>query len=390
MGFSSRLLPLPDFSQIYVAQVGLGGIAVKGFDSLRTHPSVSVNIRYADPQNPEAATEIFHMDEVEILSLLTGNKGGIAIFHGMNRDEDNAFVFEKGTPEGKQGFVFFVHPTDTPLLGLNSVEGMKGFLKHLNEGFEDPAAGSYPLQIQALAQLVKDVEGGSLHFTSPVRQELFKSIVIANARLATKTNDPVYRISLEAMLPNLRSSLLVKIFGFSTDERAKIIEREIDRIVGRINSATKPLPVSEHKSPKEPPEIAIQILDDLRTPKAKKLREAVVGYFGSNSTQMYDYLNRLAFLCEKATTTDEFDDAIRLLQEVRMLPQNWGVFAQETGGYALIAYEGWANGSDYKRFKAMDFSYYVTEIDRGMYGRGSIKTLIARTEAHRKTLLIGG
>jgi len=53
VGFSSRLLPLPDFSQIYVAQVGLGGIAVKGFDSLRTHPSVSVNIRYADPQNPE-------------------------------------------------------------------------------------------------------------------------------------------------------------------------------------------------------------------------------------------------------------------------------------------------------------------------------------------------
>lgn len=306
---AGRILTLDEFSSLQVAQVDLNNVKLTSFPSLRTRPSVSLGISFIDPATHADVTVT--MDEESLLRVFTGEQGGIAIFEGMNLPEETALVLEHQRDQNKDGFALFFHPTENTTEGLTSVTGLQQFLSSVNETFKSKAPT--PLQERVLAALAIDTARGLVQFDSPIRQELFTSIVIALARLAEKTGDRKYSDSLTHHLHSLRSGPSAILKGvFETEQsRKKKVNTTLDNIIFGSRA-----PVVRVETPRKKVELRRDgIFKHLQTDKARLLRAEVENYIYNDNPVSRTYLNGLVDMIYDAKTIDNLHDVNVLLGE---------------------------------------------------------------------------
>lgn len=185
----NRIIDLSDYHELKVAQVSLGGVDITTYRSVRTLPSIVVGMHTQNPTSGQE--EVVNVDE----------EGGIAVFSGASLPEEDALVVEKNTQDKKSALVFFMHPDTDPITGFDSVAGLYSFLKNLNQEFVDTP--KYPLQAQSLHAFELGLRDGMYDFSGiEVREELFRTQVIANTRLAARLREPKYQEFLNSHLPD--------------------------------------------------------------------------------------------------------------------------------------------------------------------------------------------
>lgn len=315
MGRTGRILNLDHLHDISIGQLDMAGVSIGTFPSIRGSSSVAIHINYTNVPDQEKKVHI--LDEEEMLAVLTGRAGGITIFDGAGLPEDNALLFEKEVAGQNLGWLFFFRPEDGNNWGADSVSGLWSFFKSLNQEFIENVPD--PTQKEALSVLARDIRMGGLKFKSDVREELFRSQVIAHARMFERTEGREYLDFLKRNLVSFRLDLwelLVLSAGFELrkyldfvelPDKSSTVEASVSRLI--LTDRLK------HESLEEEEGLGIYKL--LQTEKARRIRKAAEDDYGDNKPSMRTYLNELAFYVMEARTKEEFEDIETLLDEYR-------------------------------------------------------------------------
>lgn len=309
---SKRIVDLRDYDEIMAAQIQMvsaSAITIGTFPSFHEAPYVRVKLEYTDPTTQEKIPYI--ADEDEILRVFTGEQGGLAIldrtFVGKEDvTEDIALVLERKVANRKEGFVFFFHPEEGEEWGAHSFVGLEKFLERLNDNFSLHA--DQPLQKQALETLDREIKSGRLTFKSKTHEQIFRTQVIANARLAAKTKDPKYAHFLDTHLPSLRFGLLAQVAGIlSGNIRSLRAAKSVE--VLNLTAPEKPT------APAQPAEKE-WFAENLITKRAISLRRKAEGYLHSDNETSRAYFKELLKIINKTEVEgDLLDDVGRLLGE---------------------------------------------------------------------------
>lgn len=314
----NRIIDLSDYEQLKVLQVSLGGVEIHTFRSIRILPSVNVTISTHNPVSRKE--ELVNVDEMELLKTFTGEAGGIVVFSGANLPEENGLVLKRDLDGSKTGLVLFMYPDTDPVNALDSVTGLHVFVKQLNQAFIDTP--HYPLQAKSLLAFNQSLQTDEYDFGGiDVREELFKTLVIANARLAARLREPQYEEFLKLHLPNLGTPewarllrrLLMKI-GIKDKSLQLVANRSINRLVlGEQITENKPLLVST-PGRKETDE---DFLFNLKTRRARDIWHEVGNDYKDNwHNRLHSFTYQIVHFIEEAKKIDEIEDALVSLKRL--------------------------------------------------------------------------
>ncbi len=338
-GWKGRLQDLSHLDEIQVSQVQLDAINVQTHRSIRTQPSVSVKIPYVNPQTTKQ--ELFITDEEALLKVFTGENGGLAIFEGASRPEEIALVMEQQATDKRFGLIFFLHPEESDL-GIDSVTGLYTFLQDINGQFNSQS--NFTLQLKALDELEKQISTGRMKFTSEVREELFRTQIIAYSRLGERTKDPKYQKYLNVLLPGINeqgaiSKLLGRLgINITTLPEDSIFEQSVNKMIlgGVERREDSNDPVAQEEK---------EIWETLHSPDLADLRESLGEFFGANNNGSNDamdlYTRKLAKKLVHAKEPEVFDDLRRLLLEIKSTKyseasRSWKIQTHLTGDGAIV------------------------------------------------------
>ncbi|EKD85012.1 MAG: hypothetical protein ACD_38C00106G0001 [uncultured bacterium] len=321
----SRVLDLSNYEQLQVEQVSFAAVHMATFRSIRSLPSVNIRIPTINTLNSNKG--IVNVDELEVLRFFAGETdGGIAVFSGANLPEDNALVLGRNTNGGKCGIALFMYPDINPVTALDifdSVTGLYSFVKELNK---ELSASRIPLQIQSLAAYDRGLKNGIFNFEGvDVREEIFRTQIIANARLhaaSLKSHQSQYMEFLHTHLPDLGTQNLARRFRTFLMKDYKnlqaLADESIDRLILGGQVQDKPLiqPISEADRKEKNKNFFL----NLKTSAARDIWQKVGTaydnndpYYGSNR---WNFLIELINFVANITTSDEIDDAIVSLEKL--------------------------------------------------------------------------
>lgn len=337
---SSRVLRLPDYDSINVVRVDLGSIELGTSRSiLRPERTITAHLYYIDPSLGPTENHLV-LEEDHLLHVMTGEQGGVMVFHGEGLPEEDALVI-KGQDLERQishAFVAFFHPSEAQE-GLDSTTGTYEFFHRVNQEFLSKSP--QPLQDRVVRTLERAIQYGELADTKE-RLELLRAQFIAHARLAIK--HPTSQKFLTDHLPELTSSF--------TERMGRILGQPSQKpphpAVGAINTIfVDRKPVVESKKTKlyisgtgpyrggsgidTSQEDAVKRLlhsDNplgLHTPEMRKLyksyHDELGSQFGNNNegyvlVSMNKYLLRIVGSVPTADTLEKLFDIDRLLEEI--------------------------------------------------------------------------
>lgn len=311
MGWDGRVQILNHYDEISIVQVPLMSAVIGSSRSIRSRPSVSIKIPFRELENHNYSN--LTVKEDDILKVFTGKQGGLLVFEGGDLPDENALVLERRVNELRYGLVFFFHPEQSKI-GIDSGNGLYIFLQRLNEQFtlQDPG----PIQKKALGQLEKDIEKGYIKF-SDIRLELFRTQIIAYARMADNTGEGHYfeflRAHLRGMEPNLIIRLMESLRGEERKrERRLALDRSIDLLLeGSIRSSEK----REFKKPQGEVSKDVPIIDRLKTERIKTLR-GTLRELPTGGPVMNLYMQKIVEAINDADEKEEFADLFVLLDEL--------------------------------------------------------------------------
>lgn len=191
---TARLLDTGDrYGKIDIIHLGVGAVDTVTTDSIRqTHKLVHAHL-YAR-RLPTGEQTVVFLEQDQLLDLITGTRGGIAVFYGDTFPEENTLVIET---KPKEATFAFIHPEESTGQGLNSVHGVFEFFNKLNNEFLRNCR--YPLVRQAVDKLQALVKAGVIEDSS-VRLAILKSMIIGNAFRAAAIGDGTCRRFLEIYL----------------------------------------------------------------------------------------------------------------------------------------------------------------------------------------------
>ncbi|MDP3974197.1 MAG: hypothetical protein Q8P92_05200 [Candidatus Daviesbacteria bacterium] len=310
----NRIIDLSDYHELKVAQVTFGGADINTYRSIRTLPSVIVRMHTQNPMTNQE--EIVNVDEEELLRIFTGEAGGIAVFSGASLTEENALVVDKDTQDKKSGLVFFMHPDTDPTTGFDSVAGLYSFLRNLNKEFIDTPR--YPLQAQSLHAFDFGLKDGLYDFGGiEVREELFRTQVIANTRLAARLHQPRYQEFLNSHLPDVNTPAwasfvrrILMIIGIKDTDFKQLANRSIDRLILGEDVPDETLLLPEPKQQKDN-----NFFLKLRTTKARDIWQQIGDKY-TNYWYSRSFIANLVDLIAEAESLYEIEDGIISLQRL--------------------------------------------------------------------------
>lgn len=314
----SRVLDLSNYEQLRIEQVSFAEVHIATFRSIRSRPSVNIRIPTINPLNNK--TETVNIDELEILRFFAGEtEGGIAVFSGTNLAEDNALVLERNTNSGKCGIALFMYPDIDPVTAsdtFDSVTGLYTFAKKLNE---ELISISFPLQTRALAIYNRALKEETFNFQGiDVREEIFRTQIIANARLAENLKEPRYMEFLQTHLPDLDTQIWARRFRTLLIKDNKnlqaLADKSIDQMIlgEQLAKLVLPqLPIPRKKDTEE------DFLAELKTPEARNIWHTVGNDYkddwrGRRSTFVRSIVNFI----EDAKNPDEIEDSLASLRRM--------------------------------------------------------------------------
>lgn len=375
VGKSGRIIDLRSYDELMVAQIDLKDVTVTTFRSIRTHPSVAISVPYINPSDTQRDT--IRVGEEDILEIFTGERGGIAVLHGMGLPEDNAMILEKDLNGKKHGLVFFFYPTDDPKIGLHSVEGFLEFINRLGTEFERNA--SIPLQYKVVQAFTKEISRGSFSFMPEAQRDIFKMVLIAHARMATKKpQERRYSDVLSSHLPSLKPRLIADITRLFTQAQRK--PRAVQAI-DRILSSGIEQPHVLHGENKDTDKRG-GIIGKLQTERAIALRSDIASYLGGRNQPMVVYLNKLADMAEAAQTPQQFHDAGLLLKEAENFNTILGILDGN-----IIQYVPGAKEGEKILHLTQHYEAQTNEADR--FGRKAITLIIAQMLDRKDEIFFG-
>lgn len=314
----NRIISLSDYEQLRVLQVSIGGVEIHTFRSIRTLPSVNVTIRTHNPVSKQA--EVVNVDEIELLKLFTREAGGIAVFSGADLPEENALVLERDIKGSKSGLALFMYPDTDPISAFDSVTGLYSFVKALNQEFIDTPR--YPLQTEALAAFNRGLRTGEYDFGGiEVREELFRSLVIAHTRLAARLREPQHQEFLKLHLPNLGTPEWARFFrrllmriGIKDKDLQLLANRSIDRLILGEQIPEDQAPFLPAPSRKETDE---DFLLKLKTPEARDIWHTVGhDYKDDYHGRRWTFVVDIVHFIQDAETLDPIEDSLVSLQRL--------------------------------------------------------------------------
>lgn len=309
---STRVLHLEEIDEVNIVQVDLGSLEIGTLPSVRQkQPAVAVRLSYKDPNTGEEKKHI--LEERQLLDLMVGHQGGLAVFHGGDRPEENALVIEDLGGSKKSAMIAFLHPQDA-IWGLDSVNGVAEFFHRLSNEFL--AKTELPKDVR---DAVEQLEAKKQEIPeNGARVEILKASLIAHARLAQQTGDPTHQQFLDKHLANLKPGCLSLLFP---NDR-----QSMDDVSKSIDEAVRGLIVTEKKSrtKDKPKEVEFQ----LKTQRVKEMydffRAELGEKFGAFDQDVLESMNRyLLKIAEYILDThslDELDDCDVLLQELDNTP----------------------------------------------------------------------
>ncbi len=311
---ASRILDLSNFQKVQILQAGITGVRVSKYPSIKTVPSVGIAITAEDRETAQEGP--YRIKEDEILQLFAGERGGIAVFSDYDLPEDNALLFERHVGAERHARLLFIKPSGTDQFVADSVEGVHQLLKNLNCEFLFNA--SLPLQNQAVKTLDKAIRAGRIDFHgSDVRAEIYRTHIIALARLAEITRDPKYVQQLEKALPDLHGDLITRIRNFGA--RPNISTEDVDNIINGLIKTR----FSDEQTQMEIPGLEgitltpsdTLIYNDLELQSSKILWRdlAVDRSYRSNNDVSKEFITNVINSMYDAKTSQEFSDLFKLI-----------------------------------------------------------------------------
>lgn len=349
----SRVLDLGDFDEVKVAQLGMNDkVQVATYDSSQTYPPVNITFTYTDPIDQRR--DKFTLDEQDVLDIFTNRSGGHIIFSGAHLPPEEALFIERAFGNKKAAFLFLFHAEPIgegrSSWGANSPQGLGSFLRKLNREFE--LATELPLQKEWVGVLDEALANGLLEFPSSVRSELFKTVLLAHARMAAKPGEGKYREFLDLCFPEVVERHGHKILGpLKPEVRTKrvvdkqAIDKSMDRLVVKDEDTTK---VIEELKP---------VPERLKTEKAKLLRQGFPAVLGNNP-QTRAYLIGLVNLSGRFEDENTYSDLELLIQELKNHLES-----------SQIAFSSWINFDEEHRFGDFEIEFTSQEPYRNFQRR---------------------
>jgi hypothetical protein len=313
-----RVLNLKKYKDVQVVRVQPGH-----FD-IATYPTIDSNRDklYVRLQYDDATTEIkgaHGMDEIDMLKVLTGEAGGLAVFQGGDSPAEIALVMEKGPDKKEKTAVvaFFQHDgLRDHQLGFDSVSGAYAFFRNLNEEFaENPTE----LEDEIRKRLDKGFKKKIIN-ESPVRREILKSVLLAHARLYDITADETH---LEFINQHLPEGILNRSFeNLDTEiEVSGIINTLIIGRSGQSDENNNQEDLNKKRSIELKTDEAKRIYDFYREQLGKNFG-VKIEYYTSNLVKelMEGYLREIIFHAKNSTQADSFADLSLMLKELFKTP----------------------------------------------------------------------
>jgi hypothetical protein len=313
-----RVLNLKKYKDVQVVRVQPGH-----FD-IATYPTIESNRDplYVRMQYDDAATEVkgaHGMDEIDMLKVLTGEAGGLAVFQGGDSPTEIALVMEKGQEKNEKTAVvaFFQHDGLRDYqLGFDSVSGAYAFFRNLNEEFaENPTE----LEDEIRKRLDKGFKKKIIN-ESPVRRELLKSVLLAHARLYDITADETH---LEFINEHLPEGIFNRSF-VNVDTEIEVSGIINTLIIGKSGQAVEKNNQEDLKKKRS---------IELKTDEAKRIYDFYHDKLGkefgtqvrsstSNLVEglMEGYLREVIFHAKYAGQADSFEDLANMLKELKQTP----------------------------------------------------------------------
>ena len=311
-----RIIDLSEYEDLRPFQVQMGRVDIDSYRSIRTLPSITVRIHTKDPIRH--IEEKVNIDETELLPIFTAETGGIAVFSGASLPEENAILVEKNNGERKTGLLFFMYPDTDALEPFDSVAGFYSFLQALNKEFI--GVPGYPLQNQTLREFDAALSDGALKFGGiETRQEIFRTEVIANVRLAARLREPRYERFLDTFLP-LRNKPAIALFarrilmrmGFKGQDKNHMASLAIDRLILGDESHRIQLIGEEEKISEER-----NIFLELQTSRARDILQKAGNLEEVESYERdKDFFEDMLKLIFDRDILAEVEDAITILREL--------------------------------------------------------------------------
>jgi hypothetical protein len=321
IGGEGRFRDLSHLDTLAISQIDLSKPVVSTHRSIRTRPSVAIQITSTDPyQRLSESVDLdivdqnkgtFTLMEREFLPVFTGERGGIVVMEGANLPEENALLIEKRLADKRHGLLFFFHPSDKET--VDSVEGLYQFIKSLNKEFQGSA--EVPYQKEVLTKFGELSESGRFRFDSDVRRELFITQLIALARLSHE--HPQYRNKIDGLLPSQPQRRWYQ-FGSQQNEIEDLTHKANEAIDSLLSQKTGDDQIDQNTLERDKQSDQIPVLNKIKSEELRVLRTNLDAYFGSTlnpAMKMY-----IKFVFEKlggANETDDLNDLQALIDEMK-------------------------------------------------------------------------
>jgi hypothetical protein len=320
-----RVLNLKRYKDVQVVRVQPGHFDIASYPTIESNRDpLYVRLQYDDAVTESKGAH--GMDEIDMLKVLTGEAGGLAVFHGGDSPTEIALVMEKRQDKKEKTAIvaFFQHDgLENRQLCFDSVAGAYAFFRNLNEEFaENPTE----LEDEVRKRLDKGFKKKIIN-ESPVRQELLKSVLLAHARLYDITSDETH---LEFINQHLPEGILNRSLE-NLDTEIEVSDIIDTLIIGKSGQ-------SEGKN--NPEDLKKKRGIELKTDEAKRIydfyHEKLGNEFGSqvrsNTSNLVEglmegYLREVIFHSKLAEHPDSFEDLAKMLKELKETP-----YASSDGG----------------------------------------------------------
>lgn len=325
-----RLLQLPDVDELIPLQLGIQHVHTQSFRSIKSAPALNIGFMY---YHPERDTEVLaSIDELHILSAFAGIRGGIAVFDGNGRREDNALVVEGVQSTGVESATFagvlFFHPEDPEL--FDSVAGLEQFIKSFNRALIE--TGLTPTQERVKNVLEWLYQAPAKTPDAALRREILLAKALSSARLYDRFGNHSVKSFIDLVL-----SQKPGWWRYHSASKADQFITSSITLLGSGNTESPLLP----PSPDEP-----KYLKDLRFPQVKKLRLSLPADLETTEQAMEQYMKNILQNVKNTTNPELLEDYLKLIKELQT--SRWG--QSHIGTNMHIAQDGYHNHFSYASF----------------------------------------
>ena len=312
---NGRFQSLSMFDQLKIAQVGFHVPRVSPSQSVY-QDATDIHLSFQVKDCETGKNEQVYHHERDLLSILTGESGGILIFENGGLPQEAAMVVDKKVQlsrsskdsSARLGIVYLFHPEDVEHGGIDSITAMGNFFEHFTGSVAEKSEHE---EIEQALELFSVAESSAKNLGG-VRGQLFKARLVAHARMFELTKNPKYLDFSNAFVEYAPHTTTKKdIFHWMFSKTGNQQESEV--YIPRLDSALAPLFIGKKdlsdvstfgKNGEQDTDSFKRAIDDatelivreLETPMARSLRLSMAPYFPDHEAQMFGYIKNLTKL----------------------------------------------------------------------------------------------